>query len=451
MRYTHPARPLVLMIGFLACAIACAETPPPNPASPVPADLLRTLHRRPYGAGWVVGDSAANSKLPVPVSMLPGQTPAGGLVLLRAGIQADDAKLIESATDVARGVAACLTPSGQIPALGHFGATAGGRDPARLVADRRATRAGVALLLSVVAQQKRDGAKPDERLVSAATRATTWLASQQSSIGGWTSAYPPDRPPRESARLLRLDTEEFRDSTLTLLLAGQVLDKPAWIQQARLSVDLLIKMQWQGIPALNGRGCWSGAYNGDGTPGVKFGEFPKVIDAVASRRSLETLLAFAVLTDVASDDSDEARAVKNAITTATRTLAKQRGADGTWEPTWDPKRGAWADTAPQVDQTIFATTEPAAQERPRPGTFGLPRVLDVAGAWTARQTGKPDAGPADAFDALPLNVTAMLTGLTDLPFGPDPADTKPAAILLDVSAFTSTVQAAWAKLGDAEE
>jgi len=413
--------------------------------SAIATDLLRTLHKRPYGSAWVSGapvESRHNAA--VPVSMTPGATPAGAMALLRVGILNDDRASIDAAVDVARGIAAVMQPNGQVPAGATFGASAGGRDPALPVPERAATRAGLAVLLTVIAHQQRDGLAPEERLLSSAKRAANWLVAQQSTVGGWSSSYPPGKPPRESVRLIRLDTEDHRDNTLALLLAGRVLNDDRLLRASRKSVDLLIRMQLQGISSINGRGLWSGAYKQDASPVTKEPAFPRAVHTVASRRALETLVVYALLTDAAADDSDESRALKNAITQASRTLKRQRGADGTWEPAWDPKRGAWqGDNAPvEPEQVIFASTQPVKDPAPAPGTFGLPGLLDMINVWTAQQTGQADT-PARSFDTLPLDVAGMLVGLTDLPLGADPADTLPAPTTVQTSAFLLNAIRAW--------
>lgn len=335
----------ILTLLFVAPLVSDAEAPAEKPqhfarllARECDA-LIDAAIKRPYGWGWGEAEAEEGAKPParrdrVPVSIGPLTTPAAGLVLLQAGELLHEPKYAEAARKVGNGIAATQQPRGNFPAVGMFGATSGQTAaPVSPLPDRAPTRAALGLLLSLVDAhpQIQDAAN------RAAPRAAQWLLRQQAEAGSWPVMYPPDAPPREAIRLVRLDTPDTRDSVVAMLLAYEVLGDASMRRSAERSLDFLVK--FRGNPSEPGAGLWRSAYIPSGITVDKMPEFPPGFDALAARYTVQ---AFFTSWVVLGDDRRLA-----AAELATKSLDEFiKGNDGQWRRRFALKTAATAPSTP---------------------------------------------------------------------------------------------------------
>jgi hypothetical protein len=249
-------------------------------------------------------------------------TAAAGLVLHLAGKELNNPAFAKGAAQAARAIAAVQLPTGQVPPTARLvPKPAGHPDNSEIVPDRTATCAAIALLTSVLDATKD---KPDPRVASAATRAATWLARQQTGDGGWQSAYPAGAGPK-ARRLIRLDGPAYRDATFALILASRTLPRKEYALAADRSVKQLLALR---ITAEDspGAGLWAPAYSLGGVPVEDVEEMPYVIDVKASRYAIETLLAARLVTG---------KEVGKELAAAAKAAAGLPKTDGLWQRWYD--------------------------------------------------------------------------------------------------------------------
>jgi hypothetical protein len=259
-------------------------------------ELIAAAIKRPYGWGWAELDAPADPKqLPggrVAITLEPANTPAAGLLLLYAADLLHQPRYADAARNVARGVAASQQPSGKFPGQSLFGNTAAtSKEPPAPLPDRASTRACLALLLSLTDV---DPDKQQEAIGRAAARGAKWLLRQQSEPGGWPITYPPGASPQDSTRVVRLDTPDFRDSLLTMLLAYEVLGDPFQRRSAERSIEFLTKVR-SGANLEIGAGLWGPAYTLSAMPPEKSLGFGDGYDTLASRYSMQGILGVWVI------------------------------------------------------------------------------------------------------------------------------------------------------------
>ncbi len=390
------------MIGWVLIGSVCAA-PTGRYARQLAEEcdgLIDAAVKRPYGWAWAERlDRDPKDRRPT-VTMQPGGTPAAGLVLLCAGILLEEPRYIDAATNVARAMVTSQTGNGNILSNPTFAASPGGREPPAAVPDRGPTRAGLALLLAVI------GADPvkDEMFRRSAIRAASWLIKQQSDDGGWPSSPPQEDLEDVPSRLIRLDTSDYRDSTVALLLATNVIDDRLAAKAAKRSIDKLISLQLSGPGKLGG--LWATFYRRDGSLLEKVGDWPAGVDALASRRSVETLLAAGLL----EKNEDALIAMRESV----RALANLRGEDGLW-PRVTPLRGTLAPRPPSLFQP--ASTQPTADPAIR-ADFGIESLIlttDLLQKLGPEQFATQLSQSATIQERLAM----VICGVSDAPFASD--------------------------------
>jgi hypothetical protein len=317
--------------------------------------------------------------------MEPLGTPAAGLLLLWSGKLLKEPKYQQAAIDAARGIAASQNASGQVPLHAMFAGTAGGRDETQIVPDRAATRAAVALLVSVL----HDDPQAPELLSRSAQRAVQWLIRQQTADGGWPSGYvlkkPDDQRP-ENLRIIRMDTPDVRDTTFAMLLAADTLDDRLVTQAASKSVLKIVNLRLGVTPQApttqpiagdlppatqetslsplasilsdepdadrRTNNLWSTVYRLSGTVDPELTEFPASADIPASRYAIQALLGAYLMTGE--------RQTGLALDLASQAAAQLREPDGTWKTRY-PR---------------MPSTAPAAQDSD--GIFGPRRSASIS-------------------------------------------------------------------------
>jgi len=235
---------------------------------------------------------------------------------------------------VARGLGAAQRPNGKFPSLAFYGpSSAIAIEPPSPLPDRGSTRASLGLLLSVMGDP--DG---DLGVIGrGAARGAKWLLKQQAETGAWVILWPGGADVRDASRLVRLDTGDTRDSTVAALLAYETLGDPFQRRVAERSVEYLMKAR-TGLGAEVGGGLWQTAYSPVGVVIEKSTDFPPGTDLLASRYSMQTLLAvWAVLGD--------GQRMIAAGQSATAIEALETGDDGKWHRRYDNK-GASTDPKP---------------------------------------------------------------------------------------------------------
>ena len=256
--------------------------------------LVSQLVKRPYGWGWPTDLPVTTDHLPPTreptVSFEPLHTPAAALLLLHGSEILGEPKYADAAKNVARLVAASVQSSGQIPAHVALGPKPLNRERPRPLPDRASTRAGVALLLSIIPGKEVD-LHQDELLTRAAGRGAAWLAKQQAPTGAWPVAYPPGADVKDVTRLVRLDTPDTRDNLLSMLLAYEVLGEASHRRAIERSMAFLMKVR-NGEAQSSGAAMYGPAFDAGGWTVEKFDEFPPFsTDALASRYGIQAVFA----------------------------------------------------------------------------------------------------------------------------------------------------------------
>ncbi|MDP9175207.1 MAG: hypothetical protein M3O30_15270 [Planctomycetota bacterium] len=374
--------------------------------------LLAASARRPYGMGWSVEGDGASLQGPT-IDLRPGATPAAGLVLFRAGKMLGDSKLIEDAIAVAHGIALCQRDSGRIADAAIFARFPSPQDLSPGARDRASSTAALGLFLEIL----NNSPEPDQRIKSAAVRCVTWLTEQQLRDGAWPTELILDDSAHPD-RVYRLDSTDWRNCTMALLLAGNVLERPTMTQRGEAACNSLIKLQLSDAKARWANGAWASAYRINYSPLKTAGEIPYVLDTVATMHAAQTLLGRFLLTqDTASSD---------ALTQMAFSMKALRTESGDWYRFYalpsSPMIAATRSTQPSTSTSIApAAAEPSTRvsvASSRPGDQsgmaapGLGEIL--AEIDRLQQTGTVDAPRRYVQEQM----AATLCGLTDMPFVP---------------------------------
>jgi hypothetical protein len=392
-----------------------------NPAGPYAAqlqrecqELLSQVVKRSYGWGWTEDGPQLRARAGGQrITLDPPGTAAAGYLLYWAGDLLDRVDYKEAAYNAARGMAASQQPSGQIPAESLFLPTsAGGHDAPLLIASRASTRAAVGLMLTLLDE---GGAKDDQFRPHVAS-ALNWLLKQQATLGAWPQGYPPTTLPRDAVRLTRLDTPDFRDSVLTMLLAADVLGDARYRHSVERSLQTVLRMRVGGASKL-GEPLWATAYSLDAFPTDRIQEFPPGVDLLATRNAMQMLLdGYVMLGDppkLGEDDRSWSTPLKDAAIAAQK-LPKF---DGKWLRRYDYDVAATPPPPnPPVDsfQTVAQQIPPSKQL----GFFGMDTLIEDS-------QNLLDAGREKFIAALNANFTvrqrlaAAACGLDDDPFAVD--------------------------------
>ncbi len=285
---------VLLFIAMMVLARECAAEPPPKKYATLLAgdldDLLKLAIVRPYGTAWADtgGDDEGRKKSPRTINLDPLNSPSAGMVFWYAGELLHQPKYTQAARDVARALIACQQPAGKFPTQVVFNpANLGNKEKPSPLADRASTRAGLALLLTIIEGHEKD--PENDSLVRSATRAATWLLRQQADGGGWPVLFPPDGPANKQVRIARFDLPDTRDSTFTMLLAYEVLGDPMYRRSAERSVEFIDHCR---APENNrpGSGLWGPAYTLPGGVVEGVSELPRTTDILACRHAMQTTL-----------------------------------------------------------------------------------------------------------------------------------------------------------------
>jgi hypothetical protein len=383
--------------------------------------LIASAVKRPYGWGWsdVDPDEPAKKGKPafVPIAMNPGETPAAGLVLFWAGKLQNEPRYADAARQVARGLAAAQMPVGRFYDQALFGATsAGGKETPTPLPDRGPTRAAMALLLTLAAEAEgQPQQEPQQESINrAGSRAAAWLLKQQAETGAWPVFYPPDVPPQNATRVVRLETPETRDCVLTMLLAYETLGDPFQRRSVERSLAWLLKARsGAGLPI--GGGLWQSAYTPVGQPLDRPGQFTPGYDLLASRYSAQTFLSVYTLLG----DGPRLTAAETALRSIDDLI---KGDDGRWHRRYNFRGGALLDGPPSqaADATSSSDAKKADAEPPPPPPSdpGLAPLAETVAA--ARQLGREKFREHVKAGFAPReHLAIVLAGLGDDPMSAD--------------------------------
>jgi hypothetical protein len=370
--------------------------------------LIDAAIKRPYGWAWSEADPAEHAKPaqrrePIPVSIGPSTSPAGGLILLHAAELLHEPRYTDAARNVGLGLAATQQQRGNFPATGSFGLTSATTlAPASPLPDRAPTRAALGLLLSLV------DADPNtqDAATRAAPRAAQWLLRQQAESAAWPILYPPGAPPQDATRLVRLDTPDTRDSVFAMLLAYEVLGEPPLRRAAERSIDFLVKFRAPATADI-GVGLWQSAYVPSGIPVEKVREFPPGVDALAARYTVQTLFT----TWVILGDNNRLAAAEQATKSLDELI---KGNDGTWRRRFSPRSATTAPTTaptPAPGSVLQAPAKDAAAPEGDPGWAPVTRAVALGRA-IGREQYRDRL--AETF-SLKRRLAVTLAGLDDAP------------------------------------
>lgn len=365
-------------------------------------DLIAAALKRPYGWAWAELDESADPKKPsrnIPVSLEPLGTPTAGLVLFYASDLLHEPKYAEAALNVAKGVAASQQSVGKFPARPLFGPTSvASKENLNPLPDRTSTRASLALLLSII-----DDATPRETTDRAASRGAVWLMRQQAESGAWLVIYPPDAKPSDGTRLARLDTPEFRDCTMAMMLAYETLGDPFQRRAVEKTSAFIMKARVSGATNF-GANLWQSAYGANAVAPEKIAEFPTGVDILASRYTMQTLLS----TWVILGEGPRLTACEDAWKTINELI---KGDDNLWHRRFSFK-GASLDPPPKPPSAIGETVAPPATD-----PLLAPTVQTLA---VARDLGREKFRAKLATTFTPKQTLALtISGLCENPMAVD--------------------------------
>jgi hypothetical protein len=243
--------------------------------------MLQSAVQRPYGWSWDPLTSNADASKPRAVSMEPQGSPSVGLILQLAGELLKRPTYLDAAEQAARGALASHDDGGRIAPVPIFGESITvNADPSPLP-DRAATRAALALALTVI-----PNANAKDELTTSAASAAKWLARQQSASGAWPTIYADSPDAQNPPRLARMDNTDARDCTLTMLLAGDILHDKSFALSASRTVTALLQMR-----QVDHHNLWRIAYDEKLSPVTGKLQLPDNVDLLASQYAMQTLLA----------------------------------------------------------------------------------------------------------------------------------------------------------------
>lgn len=344
--------------------------------------LIRDAIRRPYGWAWdaaAAPESAGQAAhaAPRPVTMETLGSPGAGLVLLWSGRLLNQPRYVHASQEVARAIAASQTSLGLIRSHPVFGPSAGGRDEPSVIPDRQASRAALGLLLALTEQpeapatqatsaEKSSIESRNNAIRSSAIRAAAWLAKQQTPNGLWPSTFASPADPKDITRIVRFDDADYRDSTLALILAADVLGQDSLRLQAKRPVEWLLKVRL--TQDTHGPNLWPTAVTPDGTDIPK--DFASGPDVLASRINMQTLLADYLFTGN--------RDVGMALDAAATTLREVKRPDGLYDRFLDPTTAAdlaRANGQAPATQSVFAPAPTTAPSHSALATLSDPLLV----------------------------------------------------------------------------
>jgi hypothetical protein len=298
--------------------------------------LLSVATVRGYGIAWDEGATAESGHFPKPrvVAMGIAATPAAGLALLWAGRMLNEPRYRAAAERVARAVIASETGQGRVHPNPVFGPSAGGRDDPEVTPDRASSTASLGLFLGLMEAEQpttapSEGASDQtdewpEMLRGGASRLAFWLARQQAPNGFWPSTFPSGPWTKETVRIIRLDSPDYRDSTLGMLVAFDLLHDEALGHLARQPLDGLLHVRLAADVHAPSLWCCACTVNAVGIPD----NFPKGPDVSASRYAMQTMLCAYLMTGD--------RRFAQAFDEAAETLAQSARPDGSYDRFLNP-------------------------------------------------------------------------------------------------------------------
>jgi hypothetical protein len=283
-------------------------------------DLLRRAVRRPYGLAWNADAASqlARDFSPEKIEMGKAATPAAALVLLWGGQYLHEPRFTQAAMDAVRAIGVAETAVGQVRSEPIFAAAPGGHDDPLPVPDRTATDAALGFLLAELeanppAPASTDGPAAElssssaDRAQRSAERAARWLASQLTPNGLWPTAFPPGPQTQQTIRIVRLDSPDYRDSSLALLLASSLLHDDVLARLSDRPVSSLLRLRLISDP--HGPNLWCTVCT-IGANDIPQG-FPRGPDLLATQHVMETLTA----ANAFKPQTDVTQAISQAIVT----------------------------------------------------------------------------------------------------------------------------------------
>ena len=377
--------------------------------------IARSVHR-PYGKAWTDATPAPKPKGGAQgVDLRPGFTPAAAVALYWAGEQLGEPKFKDAALQAARGLCAAERGTGAVPAHPIFlPNVAGGREEVSLVADRAPTCAALAVWLTFTEET----ADKEPVFHSCSLRALNWLLHQQAANGAWPQSDPPATQPKDAVRILRLDDGDWRNCTLTMLLAHDVLQDRRFAKSAEKSDEFLLRLR-VGEISIKARHLWSTAYGMDAVPTSRIPEFPAGVDTLATRKAMETLLASALVLDIPPPRPEEERATPTtALADAASDIPKLPKYDNRWLRRYDFDVDA-THAPPPSTPVGFETIAQIPSAAQRIGSWGLDHLLPLIDELEkSGGDGVTRALSANGF-TLHQRFVAAIVGLTDQTFATD--------------------------------
>jgi hypothetical protein len=327
--------------------------------------LLARVVKKPYGWGWPADGAAGNEEKPnsreTVVSLEPLQTPAAALMLLFASDVLNEPDYALAARHVGRLVAASVQSSGQIPSHIAMGTRLLNREKPRPLPDRASTRASTALLLSIVQGKK----EPEELFTRAAGRGAGWLVKQQPRTGAWPIVYPPDAEPKDTVRLVRLDTPDTRDNLLAMLLAYDVLGDESSKRSIDRSISFLLRVRNPEEQKVGG-GMFGPCFDAGGGAMDKMEQFPiESTDCLASRYAIEAMFCAYIV----AGEKEWEQAARLAATSAANLPRNQ---DGRWHRWYTPR-------ADPIRPSALLARRVGFEDAPDTlvGDWGLPSTIEI--------------------------------------------------------------------------
>ena len=374
-------------------------------------DLIALAIKRPYGWAWAEERPQPKSKsAPQPANFDPPGTAAAAFVLYWSGDFLDHPAYKEAAYNAARGMAAAQQSTGQIPANPVFSPTAaGGHDPSLLIPNRAASRAALALYLSLLD----DTGGKDETLRRYIAAPLNWLLKQQGASGAWPQGHPPTTAPKDAAKIIRLDTPDYRESVFAMLLASDVLGDTRTRLSVEHSIQLLLRMRIGGASRL-GDSLWATAYGLDGYVSQRLPDYPPGVDLLASRHAMQILLAAYVMLDDPPTHEGDKVSWSRPLIDAAMAVGKLPKYEGKWLRRYDFDVSA-TPAPPSTQPSGFETKPPFIPPTQRTDTWGLTTLTEDA-------QNLIDSGRDRFKTALATNFTirqrlaAAVCGLDDDPF-----------------------------------
>lgn len=414
--------PRRLLLACLCFALPAAATDGPY-AKQLRAEcdgLVSLAVRRPYGVAWAPAKPDPKPKGGAQgVVMDPPGSAGAAFVLYWSADLLDAPAYKEAAYQAVRGIGAAQKPTGQVPGRPVFQPNvAGGREEAALVADRGATRAALALALSVLD----DTGGADELSKRIAQRSVGWLLKQQAALGGWPIGYPPSTAPKDAARLARLDTPDFRDSTLAMMLAADVMHDNLARAAAQRSMTALQRMRIGQRASRDGGALWAGFYTLDTYVTDRVAGYPPGVDLLGSRYAMQTCMGAYLLLEAPVANADEPAATPYDLMVRQAAVAVGKlptYADGEWLRNYNYNVQATL-PPPRPDVPMFNRPPTTQEASPavQLGTWGMRSVLRTAEAMKGKSR---EEFAAVLAKHLPVRqrIEAALCGLDDQPFSVD--------------------------------